>query len=44
MDQVQQLATDNPTQQYEPPHIERVITIEDLAREVQYAGVITLPG
>jgi hypothetical protein len=25
-------------QAYEPPRIERVLTPEDLAREVQYAG------
>jgi hypothetical protein len=28
----------SPSQPYEPPHIERVLTAEDLEREVQYAG------
>jgi len=25
---------------YEPPRIEQVLTPEDLAREIQYAGVV----
>ena len=27
--------------EYEPPEIEAVLTAEDLAREIQYAGVIS---
>jgi hypothetical protein len=30
------------TRPYEPPRIERVLTPEDLEREVQYAGVPTV--
>jgi hypothetical protein len=29
---------------YDPPHIERVLTPEDLAREVQYAGAAVPSG
>jgi hypothetical protein len=29
------------TPPYEPPRIERVLTPEDLAREIQYAGEVT---
>ena len=28
---------------YEPPRIERILTPEDLEREVQYAGGVTQP-
>jgi hypothetical protein len=31
-----------PVEGYEPPRIERVLTADDLAREVQYAGLITV--
>jgi len=31
-----------PAERYEPPRIERVLTADDLAREVQYAGLITI--
>jgi hypothetical protein len=30
------------TPPYEPPHIERVLTPEDLAQEILYAGVTDL--
>jgi len=32
---------EGPEPTYEPPQIERVLTADDLAREVQYAGQST---
>ncbi len=31
-------------EQYEPPHVESVMTAADLAREIQYAGVASQAG
>ncbi|MEQ1868672.1 MAG: hypothetical protein ABL961_01460 [Vicinamibacterales bacterium] len=29
---------------YQAPQVERVLTADDLAREIQYAGGISIPG
>lgn len=34
--QVEQL---NPAAEYEPPRVETVVTADELAREIQYAGI-----
>jgi hypothetical protein len=37
------VASSQPPQTYEPPRVETVMTAEDLAREVKYAGEQSVP-